>query len=446
LFFQPDFKYSLKIEGKRRVVLLLILVWQMRVSMNLRIFFSYGLTQFMLVSVYRNLIYLLLGFIFSFGLNAKTTSLGEDPQWSDLDIFQETITRSEFTHFLSTVYCPRPEWWSAWISIGEDKASIRKFPQQEDWYDLYFEKDAKKPSSSIKAKSISQNLHGLTIALDPGHIGGAWSAMEKRHFSLNDDQPVKEGDLALAVAKNLVPALKELGAIPVLVRKKAEPVTQNRPLHFREHAVEWSQTVLGEDYNNTEKKNILIRERQELLFYRVDEIRARADIINHSIKPDLVISIHFNAAPWPDAEKRELVGRNDHHILVNGCYMGGELAYDDQRFELIWRLLNRWSVMEQNLAEALSHSFSQVTGLPTFSYKGPNALKIGEVPGVWARNLLANRIYRCPVVFLEPYVANSQAIYPRVQKWIKDGDDDAFGLVSEYTEAVLLGLQNWAAE
>ena len=126
--------------------------------------------------------------------------------------------------------------------------------------------------------------------------------------------------------------------------------------------------------------------------------------------------------------------------------MGGELAYDDQRFELIWRLLNRWSVMEQHLAEALSHSFSQVTGMPTFSYKGPNALKIGEVPGVWARNLLANRIYRCPVVFLEPYVANSQAIYPRVQKWIKEGEGDAFGLVSEYTEAVLMGLQNWAAE
>ena len=414
--------------------------------MNLRIFFSYGLTRFMLDGVDRNLIYLLLCFSFSFGLKAKTTSLGEVPQWSDLDIFQESITRSEFIHFLNTVYCPRPEWWSAWISIEEDKVSIRKFPQQDEWYDLYFKKDEKTPSSFTKAKSISTNLRGLIIALDPGHIGGAWSAMEKRHFSLNDDQPVKEGDLALAVAKNLVPALKQLGAIPVLVRKKAEPVTQNRPQHFREDAVEWSKTVLGEDYNNTEKKNILIRERQELLFYRVDEIRARANLINHSIKPDLVISIHFNAAPWPDAEKRELVGRNDHHILVNGCYMGGELAYDDQRFELIWRLLNRWSVIEQGLAEALSHSFSQVTGMPTFSYKGPNALKIGEVPGVWARNLLANRIYRCPVVFLEPYIANSSSVYPRVQKWIKKGEDDTSGLVSEYTEAVLLGLQNWSAE
>ncbi|MDA9120362.1 hypothetical protein N9J83_09540, partial [Opitutales bacterium] len=69
--------------------------------MNLRIFFSYGLTRFMLDGVDRNLIYLLLCFSFSFGLKAKTTSLGEVPQWSDLDIFQESITRSEFIHFLN---------------------------------------------------------------------------------------------------------------------------------------------------------------------------------------------------------------------------------------------------------------------------------------------------------------------------------------------------------
>ena len=154
----------------------------------------------------------------------------------------------------------------------------------------------------------------------------------------------------------------------------------------------------------------MIKNREELLFYRVDEIRARAKLINQSIKPDLVICIHLNAAPWANPEQKELVERNDHHMLVNGCYMGGEFAYDDQRFEMIWRLLNRWSVTEQHLAESLSLSFSEITSMPTFSYKGPNALKVGNVPGVWARNLLANRIYRCPVVFLEPYLTNSKKL------------------------------------
>ena len=48
----------------------------------------------------------------------------------------------------------------------------------------------------------------------------------------------------------------------------------------------------------------------------------------------------------------------------------------------------------------------------------PECTKDWEVPGVWARNLLANRIYGCPVVFLEPYIANSLATYPRAQNWI----------------------------
>ena len=413
------------------------------ITKSLRIFFSYGLTRFIVVGVGRYLIYLLWGFLFSFDSDAGTTSLGEVPRWSNLDRLQNTITRDEFSYLLETVYCPRPQWWSPWIRIGEEKVRIRKFAQRDDWYDLYFNKEAKAHGFSANTKSISPSLSGLTIALDPGHIGGDWSAMERRHFSLHGDQPVKEGDLALAVAQNLVPALEELGATPMLIRKKNEPVTQNRPEHFHEDANPWAQTVLGGDYNDTEKKNTLIRERQELLFYRVDEIRARAHLINHSIKPDLVIAIHFNAAPWPDAEKRKLVERNDHHILVNGCYMGGELAYDDQRFEMIWRLLNRWSVVEQGLAETLSLSFSQVTGLPTFSYRGPNAHKIGQVPGVWARNLLANRIYRCPVVFLEPYIANSVATYPRVQNWILGKKGEGNCLIEEYSEAVLLGLENY---
>lgn len=110
---------------------------------------------------------------------------------------------------------------------------------------------------------------------------------------------------------------------------------------------------------------------------------------------------------------------------------------------MIWRLLNRWCIDEQGLAESLSMSFSEVTSMPTFSYKGPNALKVGNVPGVWARNLLANRIYRCPVVFLEPYVANSKSTYPRIQNWLLGIGEEENSLIEEYAQAVLLGLENY---
>ena len=394
----------------------------------------------MVGAVVRYILYFVTGLIFWFGLNAKTTSLGQVPQWSDLDTFQKTMSRGEFIHFVDSVYCPRNQWWSPWMIIDQDKARIRKFSGKDDWYDLYFSKNENGSVVSNSSANSSMALEGMIIALDPGHIGGAWSEMERRHFSLDGELPVKEGDLSLAIAQKLVPQLKALGVTPVLVRKISEPVTQKRPEDFREVANQWAGERLGTEDNNSKERELLIKDREELLFYRVDEIRARAELINQSIKPDIVICIHLNAAPWENPEQKELVERNDHHMLVNGCYMGGELAYDDQRFEMIWRLLNRWSVTEQHLAESLSLSFSEITSMPTFSYKGPNALKVGNVPGVWARNLLANRIYRCPVVFLEPYVANSKVTYPRIQNWLNG--KPKLSLIDEYSQAVLDGLKN----
>ena len=418
----------------------------MPISLGLRISFSSGLTRFMVDNVVRYIIYLVAGVILSFGLNAKTTSLGQVPQWSDLDIFQKSMSRSEFIHFLDTVYCPRGEWWSAWITIDQDRVRIRKVSGKDDWYDLYFSKDVNGSLMSVPPGNSSPDPEGMIIALDPGHIGGAWSEMERRHFSLDGDPPVKEGDLSLAIAQNLVPRIEALGATALLVRKVSEPVTQQRPEDFRGVAKLWADEILGTEDNNSEERRLLIKNREELLFYRVDEIRARAELINQSIKPDVVICIHLNAAPWKTPEHKELVERNDHHMLVNGCYMGGELAYDDQRFEMIWRLLNRWSVTEQHLAESLSLSFSEITSMPNFAYKGPNALKVGKVPGVWARNLLANRLYRCPVVFLEPYVANSQSSYPRIQKWLENGSGEDPSIITEYADAVMLGLESFIRE
>lgn len=396
----------------------------------------------MLGDVVRNFIFLSLGVLFFFDLNAKITSLGSVPDWSQLEKFQKTITQNEFSQLLKNVYCPRSEWWSPWIKIDDLKAKIRKTAGSEDWYELHFIEIEDTPSEDL-ARSLPESMEGKIIALDPGHIGGEWSEMENRHFSLDGDPPVKEGDLTLAVAQILLPQLEALGVTPVLVRKVSQPVTQSRPEDFRKVAKQWAEEIISLENNDTQKRELLIKDREELLFYRVDEIGARAELINQSIKPDLVLCIHLNAAPWKDPEQKELVERNDHHVLVNGCYMGGELAYDDQRFDLIWRMLNRWSLPEQKLAESMSRAFSKLTGLAVFSYKGPHAIKIGEVPGVWARNLLANRKYRCPVIFLEPYVANSKATYPRLQKWIAGNRGGVDCLVKEYADAVLLGLKNY---
>ena len=372
---------------------------------------------------------------------AKLTDLADPPDWSRLDSFQKSISKQEFLRQLNEVYCPRKSWWSPWIEIEENRARIRKKAGSDDWYDLQFLESNETSNLSNSRFQIS----GTKILIDPGHIGGEFSEMEGRHFAIGGDNPVKEGDLALSVALKLKSELEKKGAVVSLSRKENQPVTQLRPKDFKELAENWFSRMEWLQELPSEERSKRIQKKQELYFYRVSEIMARSEIIRKS-QPDLVLCIHLNAAPWPDPDNKSLVTRNDYHVLVNGCYMGGEVAYDNQRFEMIWRLVNRWAGKERLIAEHMSQAFAQETGLPAFAYKGPNALKIGEVEGVWARNLLANRIYEAPVVFLEPYIANSEEVYQRIQ--MVDSDDEDINknqkgrsIVKEYVDAVLLGLE-----
>ena len=376
-------------------------------------------------------------------LKAEVTQLGTSPDWSRLDAYQEKISPSSFRHALDTVYCPREEWWQPWLSVKATEVRIRKESGKEEWYTLRFREESN--HSGLPAPLNLSTLAGRIIAIDPGHIGGKWAEMERRHFQLGDQAPVREGDLTLQVAFHLAGKLRELGVSPVLVRESLEPVTPRRAADFLSLAGEWAAGVFGQETADFPDYKKRLQERAELLFYRVDEIHARARLINETIRPDLVVCLHLNAAPWADQEKRELVERNDYHVLVNGAYMGGELAYDDQRFEMLLRLLSGWHHTEQWVAEKVAASFARHTPMPAFVYRGPNAIKVGEVEGVWARNLLANRIYRCPVIFLEPYVANSKPTYSHIQLGHYDGVRNVEGiprkaLVEEYTKCVVQGI------
>lgn len=397
----------------------------------------------MLVSVWRGALivcFLCWGWKSAF---TETSVLGKAPDWTHLEPFQGKLTRPEFEGILTGVYCPRKEWWAPWIVIEKDKARIRKEAGKDDWFELSFRST---PASPVYPSPAWKSLKGMRIALDPGHIGGKYSEMEGRHFSIDGKSAVKEGDLSLQTAFRLEKILASKGAEVFLVRRAKEPVTSKKPGDFVELANRWAKDR-GLEKLEKEEREKLLRKRREMLFYRVSEIRARARLVNESIRPDLVICLHLNASAWKDPDKKELVDRNDFHVLVNGCYMGGELAYDDQRFEMLLRLLSGWHRPEQKLADGLSVAFAEATGLPAFSYKGPNALKIGKAEGVWARNLLANRLYRCPVVFLEPYRANSKGAYERIMAGSYAGTREINGirrlaLVEEYAQAVAKGLMN----
>ena len=395
---------------------------------------------------------------------AQTLSpLGDLPDYRRLDAYQETITREEFTRSLETLYAPHGG-WKPFIRIDEQAAVIRKTSVPlDDLYTLRFAADEAgrkplppafwRPRAALPPATppTDKPLAGVRIALDPGHLGGRWAKLEARWFQIGDAAPVMEGEMALQVARRLADRLRALGAERAdLVREATEPTTPLRPSDLVDEA---RQLLADRGVRNPPKiydgafdpkRGDSLLWNAEVLFTRAD-IRARARRVNDTLKPDLVLCLHFNAEAWGDPTHPKLVPKNHFHLLVNGCYEPDELARDDVRFEMLLRLLGRTGPEELAAAEPVAAALAAATGLPPFQYTGPNALHVGANPAVWARNLLANRLYGCPVVYAEPYVMNSPEVYARVQAGDYEGTRDFGGvprvsIVREYAEAVANGL------
>jgi hypothetical protein len=81
---------------------------------------------------------------------------------------------------------------------------------------------------------------------------------------------------------------------------------------------------------------------------------------------------------------------------------------------MLQRVFARITDEEQRLAEPMARMMAQATGLPPFTYITKNARRVSSDPYIYARNLLANRLYQCPVIYLEPYVMNHWDTYQRL--------------------------------
>ena len=114
------------------------------------------------------------------------------------------------------------------------------------------------------------------------------------------------------------------------------------------------------------------------------------------------------------------------------------------------KLLNRAARDEVPLSGRVASSLASATGLPPFEYHGGKARKVSQSPYVWSRNLLANRLYRCPVVYCEPYVMNSKSVFDRVQLGDYEGTRTVDGtarksIYREYADAVAEGVAGYYA-
>jgi len=423
--------------------------------------FHPGFTRGKAAPVRQFLFVIFVSFVVQIANAEQLSPIAERPDWSALEPYQETITRAEFVRLLDRTYAPRDA-AAGLIDVTEERARIVTRLGEPERFVLRFAKDrasAKAAPRTWRARSElppGKPLAGLRIALDPGHLGGDFAKMEERWFRIGDGVAVAEGDLTLRVAELLAPQLTALGADVLWVRRTPGPVTPKRPGDFfpiarallaaqgianpREHYLSMEEPGRGET----------VQSQAELLFYRQAEIRHRAHLVNDVLQPDLVLCLHFNADAWGDPQRPAFVAANHFHVLVNGCYAPAELRLDDNRFEMLARLLRGVTGEEQRLSTGVAQHMAGALALPPFIYTRGIAARVNGSPYVWARNLLANRLYRCPVVFLEPYVMNSQEIWERVQAGDYEGVRPIAGtarksLVREYAGALAAALAAAAA-
>ena len=371
--------------------------------------------------------------------------LAENPDWTTLEEYQRTISRDDFEKLLTEIFTT-DDTWREFILIRDEQAEIitNSDPAEPPFVLEFATPDNTLPAprlwkdtATLPIPPEGKPLSNLHIAIDPGHIGGKWAKIEERWFQIGEEKPVTEGDMSLYVAKLLKPLLEELGATVTLVRSTAEPVTPLRPKNLTSLAAE-----------NTSDDPDFLRRFAEQLFYRTAEIRARAELVNNTIKPDLVLCLHFNAEAWGDPNKPTLIPRTHFHILLNGAYTPDEVRLADQRFALLKKLLQRTHEEEALVGKTIAETFAEISKLPAYIYPpgGSNVRSVASSPFLYARNLLANRLYDSPVIFMEPYVMNSTIDYARIQAGDYEGLREINGqqlpsIFREYAEALAKGLE-----
>ena len=377
--------------------------------------------------------------------------MSEEPEWRLLDPGQGLLTRHEFENRLRRTFDPagalRPYliWDEEGVTLFRDQARTRPL------YRLALapeEKPREKPVPVLGGGDSTRPLAGRVICLDPGHIGGDWADVEERTFRIGSDRPVVEGELNLRTCRLLAPMLEAAGAKVVWTHDGFEPTTPLRPADLYPEAITYLLQGSRGARMPRYSANQLIRWNAELLFYRSAEIQARARRVNEELRPDLTLCLHYNAAPWPRGRMR-LTSANGLVIFAHGSYTADELAFDDQKFRLLRKLLENSTAVELGVGAAIGKQFQQRWGFRPENYEGSGyAHASGAGPYVWHRNLIANRMFDGPVVFVEGPYMNDRSIYPWIQAGEYEGTRVFAGqnrgnIYREYAEQVAAGVTDY---
>lgn len=384
--------------------------------------------------------------------------------WFTLGRYDRTMTRAEFEEALR-LYDPF-HGLAAYMEI--DDAGVTLYPSPTDHRVPQFHLDFASDPATAKAAPLlyrtpeqfralrrpeTKPLAGLRIAIDPGHIGGEWGQVEDRSIYYFGIGRIQEGDMNLITAGLLKQRLADLGAEVFLTRHDAQPVTSVRPEQLREEAVETMIQMRPElaglpperQRAEIETMPSRIELMTHLLFERKYEFLARGSKIRQEFNPDLTVVLYINATP--SSGRGHLVGVNQNIFFVDGAFAAAEVAIDDERQRLFYKVLDRVSPVEYEVAARIAEAFKRTTGLGPVEYGDSPTTRLIDPDNFYvvARNLGANRQYDGPVVTTEPFFMNNRTTAERLAAGDYEGERLFDGhsypsIFREYADCVVQGL------
>jgi N-acetylmuramoyl-L-alanine amidase len=299
------------------------------------------------------------------------------------------------------------------------------------------------------------------IALDPGHHGGTWSRLEKRHVQPPGGRAMREGDLAWASARLVEQRLRAAGAEVTLLRDPppaapypvgADPgfdVTTEAAYRLSDQHPRERPSPLGLPWLTPlaalqlrERRSQLVRTTAFELYTRYD-LRRRAQAAG-DFAADLTLSLHWDLTPES--------GRNGVLVFVPGNAVAGDLASASQRFWAFRRVLDGTAAETLRLARALARSLMRHFDLRAMTMDDFHEARAGwrvldPALGVFARDLAIGRRTPGVTVVLEGPCVNHPDEYPRLLATDLEVDGRRYpARVRQYADAVVDGLRAAAAD
>ncbi len=370
-----------------------------------------------------------------------------------------------------------------WTTRTETGIDFFRDPGQKKMRDFSVRWSPPLPKPAGRHPEPGKALAGLTIALDPGHMGGdRWDAFTGKYIRNHPDasyrgyKKLSEGELALHTAFALRSKLQALGARVLLTRETLEPVTSKKPeeldleqlgwMAIRQHAwSDWAQKALDPFAEklpasgplpaqlvseakqalrqNTDAQGFFSEQARVRYYGNGEDVTARVALLE-SWKPDLTISLHYDVkvSKEPEADPQGLQdaskkdSRNATKVYVPGGFLADELSQREDRayFALHAARSGKWDE-SLRIATQVARALSEGLGIPFEEDDFGNSIRVA--PGVFARNLALTRKLRTgQLIYIEALYYNYPSEFERLSAKQQGGN----ARIDEVAQSIASGL------